>query len=34
MERFPGDTIYLYRCVLSHIIYDISIDIKVKTCHM
>ena len=30
MKRFPGDIIYLHRCVHSHIIYDISIDIKGK----
>ena len=26
--------IYLYRCIHSHIIYEISIDIKGKTSHM
>ena len=28
MKRFPSDIIYLYGCVHSHIIYDISLGIK------
>ena len=33
MKRFPGDIIYLYSFVHSHIIYEISIEIKGEICH-